>query len=1298
MQGYCEALRRGPRFLSLDGWAEVAAFVPGTRLIVRAGETIVADAAIGGAGDRGDLTALGGAAFSVTMPVTAEVTGPLSIVLSCDGVEHILRRMDPSEMLDAEPRGHIDSIDAAGLRGWVADPAGWLLGTPPRLRIGPFSIDLPLNEMRNDLSVEAPADTPLGFRYGWDWVVAQVRGIDPDFTLAGTLPIAIEASGRELGRDRHAHAPRMSGRLERVQDGRLIGWAVDGDHASDAVPIDLLIDGVRYDSATAAGDRHDLRARGITLAGGGFRLDLPTRAPGEVGEMKLGVRAGLVDHLIDGEAVKTAAAPPRRRSHATILQTLPATDAPAITIVVPIFRAAPDVARCIAALTRNTRIPARLLLIDDASDDPALDAILADAARLPNVTVVVQPANRGYTATCNHGIALAGRDDVVLLNSDTMVTPGWLEGLRIAAYSEADVATVTPLSDNAGAFSAPEHNAANRPPAGFDQEDMARLVRQSSLALMPAMPTGNGFCLYIRRDALDRIGPLDEAAFPRGYGEENDLCMRAWRSGLLNLVDDRSYVHHRRSASFGAEKSRNIAAGRAVVDARYPEYRLLTGQLRNDPDMLAIRWRLRRALARASAPPRPRILYVISTTSGGTPQTNADLMAALADRYEPWVLRCDSRILELSRWTPDGVEPVETTALERPLHAAVHRSGEYDGAVADLLIRYGFELVHIRHIAWHGLGLPEVCKRLGIPAVFSFHDFYTVCPTTKLLDERQRFCGGTCTAGEGTCQPELWPAQSLPPLKHRFVHRWRETMAAMIDACDAYVTTSPGARETMVANYPQLADRDFRVIPHARDFPRMETLAALPNGADKLRVLVPGNISAAKGADLIVAIAALDSAHEVEFHILGDPGRVPAGPGVIHHGRYARGEFADAVRRIGPHVGAILSIWPETYSHTLTEMWAAGLPVVALDTGAVGERIAETGAGWLFPPDAGPQALLDALRAIRADGRGQRARAARVADWQMGAGHRYDTPAMAAHYDRLYREILRRRLAFAGAADAEPMIVLVQADHAETGLHATLSRRTRNAIARDVIYRPLRPDFAWAEVAEAGGDATLLSLQALAAHQLTAACDGLPRLRVPLVVDIGDLAPARLSAMQWDVLRHATLVLSPDAETVAMLAARGLPARQLDTVIDAGAWRGRSRYRPDASRPLRLHVAGGRSAESALALTEAYGGAWSAIDEAELIAGDEAIDLIVIDEQEAAAARRLETLSALAGVPFVSMAEDEADSRITALLADPLARDAAATAAGMGQADDWLPRFDDPLDTLFVGLKPARAAELDEAA
>jgi hypothetical protein len=129
----------------------------------------------------------------------------------------------------------------------------------------------------------------------------------------------------------------------------------------------------------------------------------------------------------------------------------------AVTILVPVFNNAEHVQRCIESVLANTRMPgAELLLIDDASTDPATRALLARYGHLPKVTLLRNDANLGFTCSVNRGLRYAQDRDVVLLNSDTVVGPRWLEGLALTAYGARSIATATALSDSAGAFSTPK--------------------------------------------------------------------------------------------------------------------------------------------------------------------------------------------------------------------------------------------------------------------------------------------------------------------------------------------------------------------------------------------------------------------------------------------------------------------------------------------------------------------------------------------------------------------------------------------------------------------------------------------------------------------------------------------------------------------------------------------------------------------------------------------------------------------------------------------------------------------------
>ncbi|HEY8005867.1 MAG TPA: hypothetical protein VIE66_03455 [Methylocella sp.] len=111
-----------------------------------------------------------------------------------------------------------------------------------------------------------------------------------------------------------------------------------------------------------------------------------------------------------------------------------------------------------------------------------------------------------------------------------------------------------------------------------------------------------------------------------------------------------------------------------------------------------------------------------------------------------------------------------------------------------------------------------------------------------------------------------------------------------------------------------------------------------PSVGAKIRILVAGNIDKPKGAGRILSLRDRDVFGRLEFHILGNSIEDLKGPRIICHGPYKREAFAARAASIHAHFGAVLSIWPETYSHTLTEHWSIGLPVLAFDFGAVAER------------------------------------------------------------------------------------------------------------------------------------------------------------------------------------------------------------------------------------------------------------------------------------------------------------------------------------------------------------------------
>jgi len=246
----------------------------------------------------------------------------------------------------------------------------------------------------------------------------------------------------------------------------------------------------------------------------------------------------------------------------------------AVTVVIPVYNAPHEVRNCIDSVLKHTPLhDVEVVIINDGSTDPQIDGVLKNYDGKARVRILKNNENIGYTKTVNRGLREAGKHDVVLLNSDTIVTPAWVNALRASAYSKPKIGTVTAMSDNAGAFSFPKQGVANPKPEDMSHDDYAiRLIDKTLDCAHPEVPTGSGFCMYIRRDLINAIGAFDEVLFPRGYGEENDFCMRALNAGWKNVVTSWAFVFHVRTASFKGEKDALVKAGVDVVTKRYPYY------------------------------------------------------------------------------------------------------------------------------------------------------------------------------------------------------------------------------------------------------------------------------------------------------------------------------------------------------------------------------------------------------------------------------------------------------------------------------------------------------------------------------------------------------------------------------------------------------------------------------------------------------------------------------------------------------------------------------------------------------
>ncbi|MCB1907725.1 MAG: glycosyltransferase [Rhodocyclaceae bacterium] len=655
-----------------------------------------------------------------------------------------------------------------------------------------------------------------------------------------------------------------------------------------------------------------------------------------------------------------------------------------IDIIIPVYRGYELTRRCIGSvLAGRLRSESHVVLIDDASPEAAIRAYLDEIGADERVTLIRNTRNLGFVASVNRGMQVHPDRDVVLLNSDTEVANDWLDRLRDCVYSEDHIATATPFSNNATICSYPLFCRDNPMPHGLDVAALDRVFRDTNRGRRVELPTAVGSCMFIRRPALDAAGLFDEAAFGRGYGEEADFCCRASALGWRHMLCADTFVFHAGGASFGPDKLALSEAAQAVIRARHPDYQQKVDRhLMLDPaaDLrraveLEIESRRRRGLEMPIAARRPAPaavgarftqLHLIHALGGGVERWCRDFCAA-DRRRRNLVLRpiCRDRQTSVGLMLHDGDDlatPIEIYPLGSPIVATAVRHPDYRAVLDRVVAAHGVDALLVSSLIGHSVD----ALRTGLPTVLVQHDYYPFCPAINLHFR------GLCP----DCSPER--LSHCARENHDF-NLFRdhppEARLAVRDAVLEAIAAGPVSvvqPSHCVAHHlrriaPMLAETPIVTIPHGQDdvVQGGEAVAAPHTGP--FRIVVLGMLSVSKGVRLLQGLVP-QLPSRIELHLLGcgPLGEVFADdPRVRLLPRYEASGLHAHLQRIRPHLGLLLSIWPETYSYTLTELQAAGIATLATRVGAFAERIRDGETGFLVEP--APAALRDKLLSLSTD-------------------------------------------------------------------------------------------------------------------------------------------------------------------------------------------------------------------------------------------------------------------------------------------------------------------------------------------
>lgn len=220
---------------------------------------------------------------------------------------------------------------------------------------------------------------------------------------------------------------------------------------------------------------------------------------------------------------------------------------PRASIVVLCYKGLKEVTQpCIASILDHT--PANeyeLIVVDNASGDGTAEWVKEIAAQYPHIVPVLNDVNRGYAGGNNDGMLLASGDHIILLNNDTLVTPGWLHQLLHLFQENPKVGLIGPVTNSAGNEQRIEIPGLTE----FNYKEASQRYVERHRGVWFKTEKLGFFCVAMRRTLCEKLGYLDEN-FGVGMFEDDDYCLRVKKAGFILAVIEDCFIYHKGSVSF----------------------------------------------------------------------------------------------------------------------------------------------------------------------------------------------------------------------------------------------------------------------------------------------------------------------------------------------------------------------------------------------------------------------------------------------------------------------------------------------------------------------------------------------------------------------------------------------------------------------------------------------------------------------------------------------------------------------------------------------------------------------------
>ena len=607
-----------------------------------------------------------------------------------------------------------------------------------------------------------------------------------------------------------------------------------------------------------------------------------------------------------------------------------------IDIIVPVyngFKFLPDLFDSIYA---NTTTKFRLIIVDDCSTDKKIAPFLSKLNnKHSNIKLIRNDTNLGFVKTINVASKNV-KNHFVILNTDVVVPKNWLARLMRPIFLEENIASTTPFTNSGTICSFPNFVQDNELFENIPVDELDSYFRQ----INPdgnyfEIPTGVGFCMGINKNTVKKIGMFDDKTFTRGFGEENDWCMRASNIGFKNVIVPNLFVLHNHGGSFDSvEKEKLSIANEKKLLLKHPEYNDLI-KLFVDKDPYKYIRDFMVFLISANTSKTKLNLIIDHDIGGGANHYRNEILENYQSKEDKILLliydhiNCFYKITYFYKHYRVNINFVNFRTVKKLMEFAV-----FDNVIINDLVSYPKPLDIVETIT----NLKPIHKfRLEL----CIHDYYAICPGYLLLNHKNELCSLTDDINCGLCLKNR--KLPLPPsyeINFNDINSWRSCWGALISNCDKIQCFSKSSVNFLKKVYLFTNDTKFNVSYHKVDY--LLPMKKLSFTDYSLNIGVLGAINFPKGSGIIKEVSKIlqeKNIRHVNIKIIGTSDIKFTSQNVRLTGAYFKTNLPDIIRKEEIDMFFMPSICPETFSYTCEEIMKMGFPIAVFDIGAPPERV-----------------------------------------------------------------------------------------------------------------------------------------------------------------------------------------------------------------------------------------------------------------------------------------------------------------------------------------------------------------------